>query len=54
MQKEDKVEIRMVLQGEVAEKFLRIKKHFMLRNNAEVIRYMVSETYRSLFEPDQS
>ena len=40
-----KVQIRVDLDGEAAEKFLSLKKRLGLSSNAEVVRYLISFVY---------
>jgi len=41
--------IRVELEGEIADKFLELKLHLGLKNNAEVVRNCISVCYASIF-----
>jgi hypothetical protein len=45
---ENKTDIRVELEGEISEKFLRLKEKFGLKNNTEVIRRVITEAYDRL------
>jgi hypothetical protein len=44
-----KVQIRVDLDGEAAEKFLALKKKVGLTSNAEMIRYLIAIVYEDVF-----
>ena len=46
----DKINIRVELKGEEAEKFLTIKENRGLRNNTEVVRQLILEETKRLRE----
>jgi len=41
---EEKVNVRVVLEGDLAKKFLTIKKYYGLKNNTEVFRKILATT----------
>lgn len=43
MMEKEKLEIRVVLEDEVKQRFLVIKKRKGIKNNSEVLRYLISE-----------
>ena len=45
----DKIQIRITLEGELKEKFEKIKADLGLENNSEVIRFLINEKYKQLF-----
>lgn len=48
MTENQKLEVRVVLEGEVAQRFLAIKKRKGIGNNADVVRFVVSEYYEQM------
>jgi len=47
MSKGEKIEIRMTLDGAVAERFTWLKDRFGVRNNSEMLRLLISLVYRT-------
>jgi len=45
---EEPIHIKVVLQGEMARRFLTIKKRFGLESNAEVIRLLITLEYEKI------
>ena len=49
MEREDeKVDLRVVFEGELAKKFLEIKRRLGLEANTEVVRSLVNQAYKKL------
>ena len=46
----EKINIRMNLEGEIAERFKTVKKWLGLKRNTEVIRALVTERYMKIKE----
>ena len=46
------INIRVELKGKVKERFLKIKEEIGYENNTEVIRYLINEYYKRLFEKE--
>jgi len=44
--------IRVELKGKVKERFLKIKEEIGYENNTEIIRYLINEYYKRLFEKE--
>ena len=47
MSKGEKIEVRMTLDGAVAERFTWLKDRFGVRNNSEMLRLLISLVYRT-------
>ena len=47
MSKGERIEIRMTLDGVIAERFTWLKDRFGLRNNSELFRLLISLVYRT-------
>jgi len=47
MSKSGKIEIRMTLNGKMAERFVWLKDRFGVKNNSELLRLLVSLVYRA-------
>jgi len=47
MSKGEKIEIRMTLDGKIAERFDWLKDRFGVRNNSELLRLLISLVYRT-------
>ena len=45
----DKIDVRVELEGEIASKFLAIKKGYGLKNNTEVIRQLITSAHEGSF-----
>lgn len=53
MQEEHEVlDIRLMLQGEVKDRFLKIKNKKKLRNNTEILRLIINEYYEQNVQED--
>jgi hypothetical protein len=48
MANEEKIQIRIDLEGDVAEKFNAIKADRGLENNTDIIRLLITEAYKRL------
>jgi len=48
MGEEGPIHVKVVLQGEMARRFLAIKKRFGLESNAEVIRLLITLEYEKI------
>jgi len=48
MTENQRIEVRVVLNGEVAQRFLEIKKRKGIGNNADVVRFVISEYYEEM------
>jgi hypothetical protein len=46
--KETVLEVKIRLEGEEVKRFLKIKEVLGLRNNSEVLRFLINEKYRDL------
>ena len=46
--KEEKIHIRLDLEGEVAKRFLYLKKRLGIKSNAELLRLLISQEYQRL------
>lgn len=46
----EKVTIRIDLDGELAQKFLTLKKKYGLKTNADVVRFIITQTHEKLSE----
>lgn len=42
---EDKIDVRVELEGELADKFQHLKDKFGLKNNTEVVRRLIIDAY---------
>ena len=47
MSKGGKIEIRMILDGKMAERFNWLKDRFGVKNNSELLRLLISLVYRT-------
>jgi len=47
MSKSGKIEIRMTLDGKMAERFTWLKDRFGIKNNSELLRLLISLVYRT-------
>ena len=47
MSKSGKIEIRMTLNGKIAERFAWLKERFGIKNNSELLRLVISLVYRT-------
>jgi len=47
MPKSGKIEIRMTLEGKLAERFTWLKDRFGIKNNSELLRLLISLVYRT-------
>jgi len=47
MPREEKVEIRMTLDGKIASRFMWLKDRFGVKNNSELLRLLISMVYRT-------
>jgi len=47
MSKSGKIEIRMTLNGKIAERFAWLKDRFGIKNNSELLRLVISLVYRT-------
>jgi len=48
------VRVYVKISEETLERFLRIKEHLGLKNNTEVMRYIINEYYRTVVEKSPS
>jgi hypothetical protein len=44
----NEVQVRLVLEGEMAGRFLKIKEKYGLENNAEVVRLLITMEYEKI------
>lgn len=42
------IQIRLDLKGDIAEKFMQIKKRYGLESNTDLLRLLISKTYEEL------
>jgi len=54
MTESQKLEVRVVLNGEVAQRFLEIKRRKGIGNNADVVRFVVSEYYEQMKKGEEA
>lgn len=47
MPERKKIEVRMTLDGKMAERFLWLKDRFGIKNNSELLRLLISLAYRA-------
>ncbi len=47
-EKEDKSEIRVSLEGKYHDKLEELKEYFGILNNTEIIRFLITRTYREV------
>ena len=47
-EKESVVQFRLILEGEMARRFLTIKKHYGFENNTDTVRLLISQAYEEI------
>ncbi len=50
----DKSEIRVALEGKFHEKLEALKEYFGILNNTEIIRFLITKTYREVLGEDKA